>query len=166
MEAIEKDNFRNSLKLYVFDNHFTLRCYFEPVSINKQINPRAMYVLLHNRHIYKLDKNIKQLEIRVLDKKTKMDELVSVPSNHYHIIEHDEKNGTPVLINSYDDLLAIINNNKEPYRSFTITIHVWICIKDCGRVNTSRLCGHNPIVKSHSINSYCISIKNAYASMF
>jgi cell division protein FtsL len=55
-----------------------------------------MFVLLHNNnHIYKLDKNIKELEIRVLDKKTKMDEFVSVPSSQYRIVKCEEESRTP-----------------------------------------------------------------------
>jgi hypothetical protein len=100
------------LKLYVFDSHFTLRCYYEPATLNKNIAPRAMFILLHNKHIYKLDKNIKELEIRVLDKKTKMNEFVSVPSSQYRIVECEEESRTPILINTYQELLDIINNKS------------------------------------------------------
>ena len=51
-----------SLKLVCLDRFYKVIYKYIPEKVNKKINPRVLYLLIHNNHCYRLNHNLKSLE--------------------------------------------------------------------------------------------------------
>ena len=63
-----------SLKIVALDINYKVVYKFVPKSINKHINPRVLYLLVHNNHCYRLNSNLKRLEQMEEPKEDKIQE--------------------------------------------------------------------------------------------
>ena len=110
------------IAIYLFDINLNIVNFYEPNIRNSHIAPFVLYVVFHDKHIYRLDNNIKKLEQKLKDKMEKRVEVCSIPSSKFYIMKRDEEINSR-MINTYEDLMEIANEPVENIKE-TIDIHI------------------------------------------
>jgi hypothetical protein len=98
------------LALYVFDLNFNIIWHYEPEKRSTCISPKAMYVIMHNKHVYHINHNIKSLEQKIglyFER-----DMIHIPSSSYKIIKKENKEFQVKIIESYDQLKSIITDEN------------------------------------------------------
>jgi hypothetical protein len=85
--------------------------YYEPSSRNKNIGCAVIYVIHHDKHIYKLNHNLKRLEQKLEYHIDKLQEVCKAPNNKYFIKKQDEEIKS-LLIEDIDDVFTILEDEK------------------------------------------------------
>ena len=99
------------IAIYLFDIHFNVKEYYNPPSRNKNIGCTVLYVIHHDKHIYKLNHNLKRLEQKLEYHMVELQEACKVPNNTYFIRKQDEEIKS-LLIEGIDDVLSIMEDEK------------------------------------------------------
>jgi len=97
--------------LYMFDINDNVVAYYEPEKRNRNINPEIVYVLFHNKHVFKFNENLKSLEQKIEHRLNKLNEVCPKPSAKYYLKEGDEEQQT-LMINDYDELTELIKTHE------------------------------------------------------
>ena len=99
-----------TLSLYMFDIAFNIVGSYKAKRENKNINPNVLYIVFHNGHIYHLNDDLKSLSHKINDFVEKP--VIQEPSDKFYLQKYKELENDTKIINSYSDLLKIINNKK------------------------------------------------------
>jgi hypothetical protein len=99
-----------TLSLYMFDITFNIVGSYKAKRENKHINPHTLYVIFHNGHIYHLNDELRSLSQKLNDFIDKP--VIQEPSNKFYLQKYNELENETQIINSYDDLLKVINNKN------------------------------------------------------
>ena len=110
------------LALYVLDINLNIRNFYEPAIRNKNVNPIVIYVIFHDKHIYRIDNNLKKFELKLKEKLDKRVEVCKIPSTKFYVQKRDEDINSR-MINSYEELKKIIDEPVEDIKE-TIDIHI------------------------------------------
>jgi hypothetical protein len=106
------------LAVYCFSNTNKLIFKHDPrdygKTLNKNINPQVLYLMLHNRHAVRLNNNLDSLK-QIKDNLVENDFLIN-PSNEYKFAKknaYDKREEMYIVANSFQDIQSIIQNNQS-----------------------------------------------------
>ena len=107
------------LGLFVLDRNYDIVFYYEPETYTKNINPRALYCVFDNHHIYQLNDDVSSLSHIVHNKihKNAMEKIYKedIPIyNNYKFRKFDvEEKTQTIFIENLNDICTYIKNNKN-----------------------------------------------------
>lgn len=97
------------IAIYLFDIHFNVKEYYEPSARNKNIGCAVIYVIQHDRHIYKLNHNLKRLEQKLQYHIDNLQQICKAPNDKYFLKKQDEEVKS-YLIEGVDDVFRIMED--------------------------------------------------------
>lgn len=98
------------ISIYLFDIHLNVKEYYNPSSRNNNIGSAVIYVMQHDKHIYRLNHNLKRLEQKLEFHIDRLQQICKVPNNKYFLKKKDEEIKS-ILIQNADDVFEIMANN-------------------------------------------------------